>query len=160
MFFAEPHNLWLVNQIAALLTSRWWISSTGRQIWPENMEEKTHATHLWRLLAVKPFCVCLYASCERRVCVCVCDVVICVLVLPGRSAAGCWPRWELSQAPLGLPATNNDPKNDLQFIRKLFRRFDFFSILLRYSLILKCIKCIKWNIFLIYLHTIPHNGKA
>ena len=43
-------------------------------------------------------------------------------------------------------------RKELQLIRKVFRPLHFFHILLRYSLILKWIKC--------FFHTIPHNAEA
>jgi hypothetical protein len=46
---------------------------------------------------------------------------------------------------------------NLQCILKVFRPLPLFHILLLYSLILTCI---KYNVFLIDLHTIPHDEKA
>ena len=45
----------------------------------------------------------------------------------------------------------------IQCFRKVFKPLDFFNILLRYSLILKWIKCM---FFIIYLHAVLHNDKA
>ena len=45
----------------------------------------------------------------------------------------------------------------VQCIRKVFTPLDFFHFLLRYSLILKCIKLF---VFLFNLHTISHHDKV
>ena len=80
-------------------------------------------------------CVCLHASMQARLC-----------GLTNRSIRNQFVQIKDILHPKWHP---------IECIWKVFRTLDFFHILLRYRLILKCIKY-----FFINLQTIPHNGKS